>query len=151
MADRRPPYTTGEKVRGMYLHATAGTVLGGTLGLLVGLGALVIPGIGPIIAAGTLATAMGTAALGAGVGAAAGGLVGGLTAVGVHPSDLAYYEEGIRNGGVLVAVEATDEQVPAAEEILHRRGNSEGVEDRMTAEHQAAENIDKVPLIARAS
>ena len=126
--------------------ATAGTAIGGALGLLVGLGALAIPGFGPVIAAGSLATALGTAALGAGVGAAAGGLAGGLTSVGVHPSDVTYYTEGIREGGVLVAVTAADdEQTHSAQAILQRHGGSD-VKNRIIASSQAAEQIDNVSL-----
>ncbi len=126
--------------------ATVGTVLGGTLGLLVGLGALVIPGIGPVIAAGSLASALGSAALGAGVGAAAGGLAGGLSSVGIHPNDLSYYAEGIRQGGVLVAVNAeSDQEVETAQAVLHRHGGRD-IDRRMSSALQHAANIDKVPL-----
>ena len=54
-----------------------GAVIGGILGFMIGLGALAIPGLGPLVAAGTLATALGTA----GVGVVAGMLVGGLLGV----------------------------------------------------------------------
>jgi Heat induced stress protein YflT len=56
--------------------AVAGGILGGLGGWLVGIGALAIPGVGPFIAAGAFATALGGAAIGAGVGAIAGALVG---------------------------------------------------------------------------
>ena len=126
--------------------ATVGSVVGGTLGLLIGLGAIVIPGVGPVIAAGSIAAALGTAAVGAGVGAAAGGLAGGLTSVGVQPSDVAYYTEGIRQGGVLVAVNAEDDrEVEAAQTIVHRHGGQD-VRRRMAVETQQAENVDEVSL-----
>ncbi len=48
--------------------AVGGTVLGGAVGLLVGVGLLTIPGIGPVLAAGPLAAALGSTALGAGIG-----------------------------------------------------------------------------------
>jgi hypothetical protein len=54
--------------------AVSGGVLGGILGLLACIGALAIPGIGPVVAAGPFAAAL----LGAGVGAATGGLIGAL-------------------------------------------------------------------------
>src|SRR5215216_4743280 len=56
--------------------AVAGGVLGGLGGWLVGIGALAIPGVGPFIAAGAFATAIGGAAVGVGVGAIAGALIG---------------------------------------------------------------------------
>src|SRR5262245_61267584 len=64
--------------------AIGGATLGGLTGLLVGIGALAIPGIGPVVAAGTLATVLGSTAVGAGVGAGAGGLIGGLVGMGLR-------------------------------------------------------------------
>ena len=58
---------------------TTGGVIGGTLGLLAGIGALAIPGVGPLIAAGPI---MATLA-GLGVGGAVGGLVGALVGMGI--------------------------------------------------------------------
>jgi len=99
-------YDTGdtEAAEGAGAGATGGAVLGGLAGLLVGLGALVIPGIGPVVAAGTLATALGSTAVGAGIGAASGGLVGGLVGAGVSDDDANVYAEGIRRGGSVLAV-----------------------------------------------
>ena len=61
---------------GAVAGAGTGGVLGGTLGLLAGIGALAIPGIGPFIAAGPLMAALGGAAIGAGVGGVTGALIG---------------------------------------------------------------------------
>ncbi|HXI17418.1 MAG TPA: general stress protein, partial [Chloroflexota bacterium] len=67
--------------------ALGGGLLGGVVGFLVGVGALAIPGIGPVIAGGALASAFGlaggTAVAGVGIGAAAGGLVGALVGMGI--------------------------------------------------------------------
>jgi uncharacterized protein (TIGR02271 family) len=82
--------------------AIGGGVLGGIVGLLAGVGALVIPGIGPIIAGGALASTL----AGAGIGAAAGGLLGALTGMGIPEEEARYYERGFRGGGILVTVEA---------------------------------------------
>jgi hypothetical protein len=90
-----------------------GAALGGLGGLLVGLGALTIPGIGPVIAAGPLATAIaGLAGAGAGAlaGGAAGGLLGALMDMGLPEEQASYYAEGVRRGGTLVAVRASDER-----------------------------------------
>lgn len=147
-ADRTGPDVMEDAaLEGAVTGATTGSLLGGALGLLVGMGALVIPGIGPVIAAGSLATALSTTALGAGVGAAAGGLAGGLTNAGVHPTDVAYYTEGIRQGGVLVAVTADDSEVEEAQVILHTHGSKQ-VDREIAAASQAAENLDKTPIIA---
>jgi hypothetical protein len=78
----------------------AGGVVGGTLGLLAGIGALAIPGVGPLIAAGPLmATLSGVAA-----GAAVGGVAGGLIGLGVPEFEAKTYEGKIRSGNILIAV-----------------------------------------------
>ena len=68
-----------EQVEDMAKGAGTGAAIGGAAGLLLGLTALAIPGIGPILAAGPLAAAI----AGAGVGGTAGGLVSGLTRLGL--------------------------------------------------------------------
>jgi hypothetical protein len=82
-----------------------GGVLGGLAGFLVGIGALTIPGVGPVIAGGALASALGTAA-GAGIGAAAGGLIGTLAGMGIPETDARHFEAGLRSGSTLVIVNA---------------------------------------------
>jgi len=104
-----------------YTAAGAGTgaVLGGIGGLLVGIGALSIPGIGPVIAAGPLVTTL----LGAGVGAAAGGLIGVLIDAGIPEDEAHYYAEGLRRGGAVVTVTTQDEMmVERATNIFERNG-----------------------------
>lgn len=82
----------------------AGGVIGGTLGLLAGIGALAIPGVGPLIAAGPLmATLSGAAA-----GAAVGGIAGGLIGLGVPEYEAKTYEGKIRSGNILIAVHTDD-------------------------------------------
>jgi hypothetical protein len=103
-----------------------GGVLGGVLGLLVGVGALAIPGIGPVLAAGPLAAALGTAGastlVGAGVGAAAGGVVGALVGAGIPEEDANFYAEGVRRGGTLVMVKTSDDMAQNAYTIMQRAG-----------------------------
>lgn len=82
--------------------AISGGVVGGVLGLLAGVGALAIPGIGPIIAGGALASTL----AGAGIGAAAGGLLGALVGMGIPEEEARYYERGVQEGGILLTVEA---------------------------------------------
>ena len=100
--------------------AIGGATLGGLTGLLVGLGALAIPGIGPVIAAGTLATVLGSTAVGAGVGAAAGGLIGALVGMGIPEEDATFYAEGVKRGGVLVTVQTSDDRASEALSIMRR-------------------------------
>jgi uncharacterized protein (TIGR02271 family) len=83
--------------------------VGGVLGLLAGVGALAIPGIGPIIAGGALASTL----AGAGIGAAAGGLVGALVGMGVPEEEARYYDRAVREGGILVTVRAPIRAVEA--------------------------------------
>jgi hypothetical protein len=88
--------------------AIGGGLLGGLVGFLVGIGALAIPGIGPVVSAGVLTTVFGTvgatAVAGAGIGAAAGGLVGALVGLGIPETEAQYFETGFRKGQVLVTV-----------------------------------------------
>jgi hypothetical protein len=100
--------------------AVGGAVVGGLGGLLVGLGALAIPGVGPVIAAGTLATALGSTAAGAGIGAAAGGLIGALVGLGIPEDDAHFYAEGVKRGGVLVTVQASDDRATEALNIMRK-------------------------------
>jgi hypothetical protein len=112
--------------------AVGGTVVGGVLGLLVGIGALAIPGIGPIIAAGPLIAAIGATAAGAGIGAAAGGLLGALVGAGVPEEDAHMYTEGVRRGGTLVTVTTDEDHANNAYKILHRH-NAVDVDERGAA------------------
>lgn len=82
----------------------AGGVLGGTLGLLAGIGALAIPGVGPLIAAGPLMGALS----GAAAGAAVGGLAGALIGLGIPELEAKAYEGKIRDGNLLLAVHASN-------------------------------------------
>jgi len=120
--DTKGEYTTQTGTLSDEMSATAtgastGAILGGLGGLLVGLGTLAIPGVGPLIAAGPLATTL----LGAGVGAAAGGLLGALIDVGIPEEEANYYTEGVRRGGILVSVRSEEGMmVDRAVNILER-------------------------------
>ncbi|CAM3482065.1 MULTISPECIES: general stress protein [Saccharibacillus] len=93
---------TGTKApEGLAAGAATGGVIGGVTGLLAGVGALAIPGIGPILAAGPLAAAL----AGLAVGAGAGGLVGGLVGLGIPENEAQEYEEHLNRGNILVLVD----------------------------------------------
>jgi hypothetical protein len=94
--------------------ATAGAAIGGGGGLLAALGIIAIPGIGPLVAAGVLATTL----VGAAGGATLGGLIGALTNAGVSEEDAHVYSEGVRRGSSLVTVTADDRRVSEAQAIL---------------------------------
>jgi hypothetical protein len=113
----RPAGETGADT-GAATGATLGTVLGGGAGLLAGLGALAIPGVGPVVAAGWLVATL----TGAGAGAAAGGLLGALGSAGFGEEHTHTYAEGVRRGGHLVVVRADEARAATAERILDRHG-----------------------------
>jgi hypothetical protein len=107
---------------GTTVGVTTGGLVGGTLGLLAGIGALAIPGIGPLIAAGPIMAAL----AGLGVGGAVGGVVGALVGMGIPEYEARRYEGRVKNGGVLLSVHCdTSGEILRAKEIL----KSSGAED----------------------
>jgi hypothetical protein len=86
-----------------------GLIVGGTLGWLVGIGTLAIPGVGPLLAAGPIVAAL----AGAGVGGAVGGIAGGLIGLGVPEIEARRYEEEIKAGRILISIHC--ESVHAAQ------------------------------------
>jgi len=99
--------------------AVLGTVLGGGAGLLAGIGALAIPGVGPVVAAGWLVATL----AGAGIGAASGGLVGSLVGAGVSHEEAHVYAEGISRGGSLVTVRADETDASRVETLMAKHGS----------------------------
>jgi hypothetical protein len=98
---------------------TAGGAIGGTLGLLAGIGVLAIPGVGPFIAAGPIVGAL----AGLGVGGAVGGVIGALIGMGIPEFEAKRYEGLIKGGGVLLSVHCdTSEQITRAKDLLKRSG-----------------------------
>ncbi|WP_181160947.1 general stress protein [Labrys okinawensis] len=102
--------------------AGMGAAVGGVGGLLAGLGMLTIPGIGPAVAAGWLASTVLGATGGAVVGGAAGSLVGAMTDAGVAPADANVYAEGVRRGRTLVSATVPDEKSAETAETLRKGG-----------------------------
>lgn len=98
--------------------ATTGGVLGGGAGLLAGLGMLAIPGLGPVVAAGWLASAAVGAVVGAAAGGTAGGLLGALKESGHTDDEANVYSEGVRRGGTLISVKAHDDEIASVQAIL---------------------------------
>jgi hypothetical protein len=99
-----------------------GGVVGGTLGLLAGLGALAIPGVGPLIAAGPIMGAL----AGLGVGGAVGGLVGALVGMGIPEYEAKRYEGRVKDGGILVSVHCdTSEEISRAKDVLKQAGGED--------------------------
>jgi len=134
--------------------AAAGAVTGGTLGglggLLLGLGALAIPGVGPIVAAGPIAAAI-TGAL---AGGAVGGLAGALVDYGVPEVEAKEYEEHVNGGDILVLVDDDEMKRDKAydnfyeNESLNRdtyshRDRTEIHKDTVAGTHTGTTNYDK--------
>lgn len=113
---------------GAVTGATAGGVIGGALGLLAGLGALAIPGVGPLIAAGPIMAALS----GVAVGGTVGGLSGGLIGMGIPEYEAKLYEGKVRDGNILIAVHCVDgAQMKSAEDMFK--------ENRATDVHRVGE------------
>jgi len=122
--------------------AGSGAVIGGTLGWLVGIGALAIPGLGPFIAAGPIMAAL----AGAGVGGAVGGVTGALVGMGIPEYEAKRYEGRLQKGGILVSVHCDiSEEVKRAKDILQRTG----AEDISTA-GEASADVKDVPSTRKA-
>jgi hypothetical protein len=108
----------------------AGGVIGGTLGLLAGIGALAIPGVGPLIAAGPIMGAL----AGVGAGGAVGGLVGALVGMGLPEYEAKRYQGRVKTGGVLLSVHCdTSAEITRAKESL----KTTGAEDIASAGEEA--------------
>ena len=104
---------------GTAVGVTTGGVVGGTLGLLAGIGALAIPGVGPLIAAGPIMGAL----AGLGVGGAVGGLVGALVGMGIPEYEAKRYEGRVKDGGVLLSVHCnTTAEITRAKAVLKETG-----------------------------
>jgi uncharacterized membrane protein len=120
------PYVDASRVNTTYVNkdedvatgAGIGAVIGGLGGLLVGLGALAIPGVGPVIAAGPILAAL----TGAGVGAVAGGIVGALVDLGIPDEEANLYAEGLHRGNILVIAQVPDASANAVTNIMNRTG-----------------------------
>jgi tetrahydromethanopterin S-methyltransferase subunit C len=93
--------------------------IGGTLGLLAGIGSLAIPGLGPFIAAGPIMGAL----AGLGVGGAVGGLVGALVGMGIPEYEAKRYEGRVKDGGVLLSVHvSSSDDVSRVKDLLKQTG-----------------------------
>ncbi|MHB8157844.1 MAG: hypothetical protein ACYDEQ_10710 [Desulfocucumaceae bacterium] len=94
--------------------ASTGGVLGGLVGLTAGAGALAIPGIGPLLAAGPIAGLLS--------GAATGGIAGGLADYGIPSDRGGFFEDRLKRGDTLVTVKCDDARNKEASDILSQFG-----------------------------
>jgi hypothetical protein len=108
---------------GTVAGVATGGVIGGTLGLLAGIGLLAIPGLGPFIAAGPIMAGL----AGLGVGGAVGGVTGALIGMGIPEFEAKRYEGRLQKGGILLSVHCdTADEIKRAKEVL-KATNAEDV------------------------
>jgi hypothetical protein len=131
--------------------AVGGAATGGLIGLVAGVAALVIPGIGPVVSAGTLATALGLTAAGAGIGAAAGGLIGALTDLGLSEEETDVYAEGIKRGGILVTVHTEEEERDEVEDLLKEAGAVDVNTRRDEWQRSGWRRFEETPVVGRST
>ncbi len=116
--------------------AGSGAVLGGALGLLAGIGALAIPGVGPLIAAGPIVAGL----AGLGVGGVVGGFTGALIGMGIPEYEAKRYEGRLQKGGILLSVHCnTSDEIKRAKEIM----KSTGAEDISSAGESSSSDSTK--------
>lgn len=96
---------------------TTGAVLGGAAGLLAGLGALAVPGVGPLLAAGPIAAAL--------TGGVTGGLAGGLIDYGIPEGESQRYQREVEQGHIVAAIKTDGQKVDQAAEVFRKHGASE--------------------------
>ncbi|MCD6048708.1 MAG: hypothetical protein K0Q55_111 [Verrucomicrobia bacterium] len=117
--------------------ASTGGVLGGALGWLAGIGALTIPGVGPLIAAGPIMAALS----GAAVGAAVGGVTGALVGLGIPEYEARRYEGKIKSGNILISVHAENSEEIESAQTIFRQAGAEDIatsgEDKVAEEKTA--------------
>jgi hypothetical protein len=117
-----------------------GGVIGGTLGLLAGIGALAIPGVGPLIAAGPIMGAL----AGLGVGGTVGGVVGALVGLGIPEYEAKRYEGRVKDGGVLVSVHCdSSDEISRAKDVLKQAGGEDIASSGEKGVSSHTDNTDK--------
>lgn len=128
--------------------AGTGAVVGGALGWLAGIGALAIPGVGPLIAAGPIMAALS----GAAIGGTFGGLTGALVGMGIPEFEAKRYEGKVKSGSALISVHSEDsDETQRAKEIFERVGAQDitsASEVGVESSHSAADTDREFPSLA---
>jgi hypothetical protein len=107
------------KTRRATAGGVSGAVLGGALGWLAGMGMIAIPGVGPLIAAGPIVSAL----AGVGIGGTVAGITSALISTGIPEHEAKKYERRVKGGGILMSVQADDEDwAVKARSLLHHTG-----------------------------
>jgi len=103
--------------------AVAGGVMAGVLGWMVGIGALAIPGVGPLIAAGPIMAALG----GVAAGGAVGGMAGALVGFGIPEYEAKQYEGKVKGGNILISVHTEDSKERDAAKLIFERTHASDI------------------------
>jgi hypothetical protein len=119
--------------------AGLGAVAGG---LLTTLGLVAVPGVGPVLATGWLASTIAGAAAGAVAGGAVGGLLGAIAEDGVSEDDAHVYAEGVRRGGTYLSVRAKENQRQQVEAIFSAFNRADPATRRKTYESEGWTGFD---------
>jgi hypothetical protein len=82
----------------------SGAILGGALGWLAGIGALAIPAVGPLVAAGPILGAL----AGAGAVGTVAGLIGAMIGLSIPEYEAKRYDGRLKKGGILLSVHCDD-------------------------------------------
>jgi hypothetical protein len=132
--------SASENVEGKVMGAVGkGLAVGGGLGAIAGgVSSLLIPGVGPLVLGGALATTF----LGAGLGASVGGVMAGLMKAGVTESDARLFESALRHGGVVLTVQTDGAQARQAVDILDRKGALDMDEHRLAGGDQGVDRVE---------
>jgi hypothetical protein len=140
-ADDEPPTDSIHATHGVAKGAAIGAGLGGGATLLAGAGLLAVPGMGPVLAAGFLTTAL----AGAATGALTGTMLGALRDAGHSEEEAHTLAEGLRRGGSIVTIRAPEDRAAQAEEILVRHGGVDAALRRQVYEAEGWREFDEQP------
>jgi hypothetical protein len=98
--------------------AASGASFGGGIGIVASLVALAIPGVGPIVALGPMATVL----TGLGIGAASGGLLGAFKNMGMSHEEAPLYEEAVRRGLILLIAQVEESRTAEISKFMELQG-----------------------------
>lgn len=124
---------------GLGKGAAIGGAIGGGASLLAGIGMLAIPGMGPVLAAGFLASAL----TGAAAGAIAGGWMGALRDAGLTEEEANTYAEAVRRGGAVVSARVSEDRAARVEQIMAEHGAVDAAERRRMYEESGWTGFDE--------
>jgi hypothetical protein len=143
--------TGADAATGAVSGATTGAIIGGIAGIL---SAVMLPGLGAIFIGGPLASALGltgaaaTTVSGAATGALAGGVIGALTNLGLSEDEAQHYEDRVKEGAILVAVPAADDEVSDVKDMFedHNASDVKTLTGALNEEEVETTEIHHIPV-----